>query len=536
MKLEEFYSHRKKSVSGAATRGTFMANKSQATKQSLSTQPAHDDEHKENLIELDGKTPGASLPNELNNKIGKIDADLDDLRSELRKTNRRVKSSLSNLSDKGSDLTTKVSETYQQLGALDDAYKSLSDKSATISKDIKDITKQISQVSDKSDSDINLLSEGYQALITRTDELAKKSKQTTQNLNKSIKDNTKMLQELETALVAEIDSLAKTTKERDQNLADRNDQLSKNLNRAEENIKANQARLLKLQAVDQALEKRVTEVEDTAVNLTKKTRELSRSTTLLDKRSSELSDAIDELRIRSDRHDEQISTLQDRVEKGARALVSLIMVEKRHFRILGALIALLAVGFLAFMSTEYANWNRASQTDAALQSEIATTHTRLATTNAQLSQLGNKTLETQKSMQTEISNINERLVTIGDQVDTLDGRVTQMRPHRTYGNGNVIHGTEWISKQPADNHTIHLATLSDKQEMYKLAERYHTYLNDDLAYLPVTVKNTQGYALIYGNYSASTEAQSALNRLPRMIDRQRPSVHSMKRVQSFITQ
>jgi DamX protein len=111
-----------------------------------------------------------------------------------------------------------------------------------------------------------------------------------------------------------------------------------------------------------------------------------------------------------------------------------------------------------------------------------------------------------------------------------------MRPHRRIGNGNPIHAAEWISHQPAGNHTIHLATLSDKQAIYKLAERYHTHLTDDLAYLPVSVRNTQRYALIYGNYPGATEAESALNRLPRMIERQRPTVHSMKQVQSFITQ
>ncbi|PVV26618.1 MAG: hypothetical protein B6D79_05670, partial [gamma proteobacterium symbiont of Ctena orbiculata] len=138
-----------------------MAKRSSASKKSITSTSSDNPKQKENLIELEGTASSPSLPNELNNKIGKIDTDLDDLRSELSKTNRSVKSSLSHLSDKGSDLTSKVSETYQQLGALDDAYKSLSDKSANISKNIKAISKQINQVSDKSDSDIGLLSDGY---------------------------------------------------------------------------------------------------------------------------------------------------------------------------------------------------------------------------------------------------------------------------------------------------------------------------------------------------------------------------------------
>ncbi|PVV05508.1 MAG: hypothetical protein B6D77_19365 [gamma proteobacterium symbiont of Ctena orbiculata] len=513
-----------------------MAKRSSASKKSITSTSSDNPKQKENLIELEGTASSPSLPNELNNKIGKIDTDLDDLRSELSKTNRSVKSSLSHLSDKGSDLTSKVSETYQQLGALDDAYKSLSDKSANISKNIKAISKQINQVSDKSDSDIGLLSDGYQALIARTDELGKKSKQTSQTLNKSIKDNARMLQDLENALVAEIDSLAKSSEERDQNLADENIEISKNLDRAEEEIKSSQARMLKLQAVDQALEKRVAEVEGTAGELTKKSRELSRSTTMLTKRSSELSDAIDDLRERSEEHSGQISDLQERVERGAKALVSLIMLEKRHFRILGGMIALLVLAFVVFMGTEYSNWRSESQTNTALQSGINSTNNQLAATDSQLGRLSKQTAESQQVVNNEISAINDRLVTIGDQVETLDGRVTNMRPHKTFGNGNVIHGSKWVANQPAENHTIHIATVNDKQEMYKLAERYHTYLDDELAYLPVSVKSNRKYALIYGNFPAANDASSALNRLPKMIQRHRPSVHSMQQVQSFITE
>jgi hypothetical protein len=116
----------------------------------------------------------------------------------------------------------------------------------------------------------------------------------------------------------------------------------------------------------------------------------------------------------------------------------------------------------------------------------------------------------------------------------LSDKGSDIRPQKTFGDGNVIHGSKWVSKQPADNHTIHLATLRDKQAIYKLSERYHTYLDEDLAYLPVTVNNTQRYALIYGNFPAVTTAESALNRLPRMIGRHRPSVHSMRQVQTFI--
>lgn len=110
-----------------------------------------------------------------------------------------------------------------------------------------------------------------------------------------------------------------------------------------------------------------------------------------------------------------------------------------------------------------------------------------------------------------------------------------MRPHCTFGNDNVIHGQEWLAQQPADHYTIHLATTADKQELYKIAERYHNRLNDELAYLPVMVDRAQRYALLYGNYKSQNEADATLNQLPRIIQRRRPSVHSMKQVQAFLS-
>ncbi len=513
-----------------------MVKRTHAANLTTSSEPVDRARQQKNLIDLGEKSAVTSLPNELNNKIGKIDTDLDDLRNELSKTNRSVKRSLTHLGDKGSDLTSKVSETYQQLGTLDEAYKSLSQKSADISKNIKAISKQINQVSDKSDSDIGLLSEGYQALIARIDELAKKSKLTTQTLNKSIKENARTLHDLENALVTEIDNLARSSKERDETLASKSDEISQNLNRAEEEIKTNQARLMKLQAVDQAIEKRVTTVETSANELTRKSRELSRSTTTLNKLTTQLHEAIEELQARTEEHSDQISDLQQRVDKGARALVSLIMMEKRHFRLLGGSIALLLAALLVYMGYQHQNWRSESQINTALQSDLSATSARLAATESQLGELGRDTLESQQAMQQEIFDINDRLVTIGDRVDTLDGRITNMRPSRSIGNGNVIHGSDWIAKQSASNHTIHLATVSEKQALYKLAEHYQSYLKEDLAYLPVTVREMKKYALIYGNYKGRSDAESALSRLPRMIDKRRPSIHSMQQVQSYIIQ
>jgi chromosome segregation ATPase len=512
-----------------------MSNSKQAAEPSTVADDSSDNPAGKNLIQLESGTSAASLPNELNKKIGMIDADLDDLRSELSSANKGVKSKLLDLSEKGSDLTSKVSEAYRQLGELDSAYKSLSGKSTQISKEIKSVTKQLAQVSEKTESEMGTLNDGLLTLIERTDELSKKSKLTTKALNKSIKGNAKLLHELEGELLNEIHTLATDTQQRDDALDNKTDVISQDLVKAEEEIKAGQARLLKMQAVDQALENRIGLLDSTAQDLSKKSRELSRSTTILNNRTSELATAIEELRTQTAEHSEQISDLQGSTEQTARALYSLIMVEKKHFRYLGGSIALLLVTLLGFYLYNNSNWLAEQQQNQMIQSGVTENSQQLAANENLLLQLGDKALQNDKVMQQEIETLNQQISHIGDQVDTLDGRVSNNRPNSSIGKNDIIHSDHWIAQQPAENFTIHIASVSDKQQLYKLAERYSNQLQDELAYLPVTVNQGQQFALVYGTYATRLEAESKLNGLPRYIDRKRPSLHTMKQVQTYLT-
>lgn len=379
--------------------------------------------------------------------------------------------------------------------------------------------------------------------MAQIEELAVKSKQTTQDLNKSIKANAKAMLELEKNLLTEIDDLAQASKRRDETLDKKTDELVEGLNKADTEIQASQARLIKMQAIDQALEKRSEALEATTGELTKKSRELSRSTTTLNQRTQQLAQAVNELQETTQLHTGMIAGLQERAEKTANALFAAIMLEKRHFRLLSASLILLLIGFLGFMLYDQANWQEESSTNAALQSgitivsdDLAATANRLAEIDDSLGELQQKSQLADAAVQEEISTINHKLTTIGDQVDSLDGRLTNLRPHQAFGNGNVIHGPEWLSQQAAGQYVIHLATLDDKQSLYQLAERYSHYLNADLAYLPVEMNGAQQYALVYGKFESQAKAASAMSRMPRYIERQRPSVHQMETVQRYIAE
>ncbi|MCU7845111.1 MAG: hypothetical protein KZQ93_14875 [Candidatus Thiodiazotropha sp. (ex Monitilora ramsayi)] len=518
-----------------------MSKTTQTTKQAAQSAKKIRKAVTHNLVELDEKGVERTNPNELNQKINQIDTDLDTLRSELSSTNKGLKTSLSDLSDKDTDLTTRVSEAYQKLGALDASYQSLTEKSANISKEIKTISKTINEVSQKSDEDIGNLSDGYEQLIARTEELAHKSKLTTQNLNKSIKANAKAIKEIEQNLLAEIDGVDKNSQARDETLNETTKGLEDNLTKAEEEIRTSQAKLLKMQAVDQALEKRSEALEATAAELTKKSRELSRSTTTLNQRTGQLAEAIDALQVMSEEHKGLIIDLQDRAERTASALVALIMQEKRHFRLLGGGLALFLLAFIGYMFYQSANWNSESVNNASLQAGLSNLSNDLAVTDNDVARVDNQVAEVQGQMvqadnklQAEISDINQKIATIGDHVDSLDGRMNNIRPHKSFGNGNVIHGPEWLAAQAAGQFVIHLATVSEKQALYKLAERYSHYLKDDLAYLPIDVNGSQRFALVYGQFENEAKATSAMSGMPRYIERQRPSVHQMGTVQRYL--
>ncbi|MES9940240.1 MAG: SPOR domain-containing protein [Candidatus Thiodiazotropha sp. 6PLUC2] len=511
-----------------------MSNSKQAKSRSNHPDEVTISSDKKNLVNFESASSSTALPTELNRKIGLIDADLDDLKTDLREANKGVKTKLQDLSEKESDLTSRVSEAYQQLGDLDQAYQSLVKKSSLISKEIKTVSKQLVEVTDKTESEMGSLNSDVQTLIERTEELSEKSRQTTRVLNKSIKDNAKVLRELESQLLTEINALAADSQQRDETLDNKTDKIGSDLVRAEEEIKSSQARLIKMQAVDQALEKRVANIDVTADELTKKSRELSRSTTTLNKRTSELSSAIEELRNKTEEHSGLITDLQDRSEHTDRALFSLIMVEKKHYRTLGIATALLLIGILGFFLYDNANWRAEEQQNLQLQSGVSNNAQQIADSQEQMVELGSKSLQTDKIIQKEITTLNKQLTQIEDQVESLDGRVSNIRPNTTFGKGNVIHSDQWLSQQPAKNYTIHLTTVKEKKQLYKIAGRYHNQLQDELAYLPVTVNQSRQYALVYGNYSSREEADRNLSALPRYVERKMPTVHSMQQVQSYI--
>lgn len=495
-----------------------------------------------NLIHLEGEVKSANRAKDINTKINLLEDSLGDLQSALDTINRSVDEGLERLGDNDLDLTSKVSETYKRLGEIDNTYKTLSEISSNIDSEVKKLTSEITTVAELSAADLEKLqsntssqnkqlTQQHEQLVVRVNELVKHSAETSAQLSQSIQHNTDALLKLEKELVAEIDALANVTEDRDRALAVK-------LERSQKDIESSNARILKMQKIDEVLAGRASALEVSTAELINKTREIDSSIELLDLRTKDLSSSIVKLQEESARHASLISSIQDNAGEMLRSLNALIGTESRHFRFLSGafILALLAIVALYFyqssLHTDEAlltvqRGQVVDQKIAGLQldnaaSAVALTEVRneLATVNAQLTD--------------EVKTLNNKLVTMDDQVQSIDGRIDHALPFSKFGKDSVIHGSQWLLQQPVQNMVIQIATLGSKQQMYKIAQQYSYYLSDELSYYTAGSAGDTKYVLVYGSFADANQASSVAWRLPRHINYQSPKIINIGDIQRLI--
>lgn len=473
-----------------------------------------------NLIHLEGEVKQANRAKDINTKINLLESSLSDLQSELDTINRSVDEGLERLSDSDLDLTSKVSETYRRLGEIDKTYKTLSGISSDIDTEVKKLTSEISEVAAQSATELEKLevnssahntqlNEQHQHLVARVDELVRHSAETNAQLSHSIEHNTDALLKLEKQLVTEIGLLADVTQERD-------DELASNLSEAEKEIERSKARILQMQKVDVALDQRATLLEISSAELASKSRQMDSSIELLSVQTKDLLRSVDKLQQASTRHTSLIFALQSNVVQMTRTITALTGTETKHFRMLSGafIVALLAIASLYFLqSNEF-------QKMAGLQQDNLESGLGLVALNEQLKD--------------EVNVLNGKLVTMGDQVESMDGRINRISPFSRFGKNSVIHGPQWISEQSANNLVIQIATVSNKDQLYEIAQRYNYYFKDEMSYFTVTAGQEEKYVLVYGNFIDANKASAVIRSMPRYFNFQRPQIKSLGDIQKLI--
>jgi len=484
---------------------------------------------------------------DINSKIDHLEGSLGDLNLTLGTIKASVEEGLDRMGDKELDLTSKVSDTYKRLGELDKTYKSLSTISDNIDGEIKKLTVDISQLAVQSAADLEKLeatsevqnsniTRQHEALAGRVDHLVKESHDTSTQIQLSIRDVKEAMLVAEHKLVAEIDSLANTTQRRDEQLAD-------DLRTAEE---VSKAKILKLEKIDEALDKRAAELEASSTRLSDKTRELDVSVGFLDDRTSDLTESVRELiahtealQLESDRHGSLIFGIQKNVSQLAQNLFDLGGTERKHFRIASVSLVLLALALvgLYFYQSSYNDTVAVNTTERVevVDTQIADVTTELGAfnqhVNNELVALNEKLADEVDVLNDKLTVVNKKVQNLDDQSQSLDGRISRISPLNDFGGDNTIHGSQWIAEQSPNKFVIALASVSNKKEMYEIAIRYNHYLKQPLAYYT----NGNKYVLVYGGFDSGNAASAAMRRMPHYINSQRPAVKSMAEIQKLIS-
>ena len=478
-----------------------------------------------NLIHLEKETRAVGQAKDINAKIGLLESSLSELQTELDVINKSVDEGLERLSDSDLDLTSKVSETYKRLGEIDNTYKALSTISENIDSEVKKLTSEIEDVATQSAADLenhnSQMTEQHEQLVERVNDLVRQSHETNSQLTQNIKENTEALLKLEKELVAEIDSLASETKQRSDNI--------------EKEVESSKARILQLQSVDDALEKRAASLEATAARLTQTSKELDTSINLLDERTDELSTIVDKLVEYSDRHSSLISALQDKSVDLAMSIKALAGTENKHFKVLSSflLVAILAIAGLYFYHQSEMSHDAivTAERTQVVDQHISSLQQGSMKSAVTISEVQDNLVVLNKKLEDEVKTLNGKLQNMNDQAQSLDGRISNISPFSQIGSNNIIHGPQWLSQQPADHYVVQVATVTEKNDLYDIAQRYNHYLKDELSFYTVKSAQSEKYVLVSGGYAGEREAAAVMQRLPRYVNFQRPTITRMGDVQ-----
>lgn len=486
---------------------------------------SEDTQQQDNLLEL-SSSGNDRLTLDINQQISILEDSIDTLNKKLNSTNRKVNKEVKRLNESDDEITDKVADTYKQLGIIEKTFDDLGQQSTKINTDLKKVNTSLKKLEKTSaealatavdkQQEINLsFKDNHEQLIEKAEKLSKKATSISSKLNKSIRDNSKALTELESRIVVELENIAATSLKRDTALDQRVDDSNQQL--ASQN-----AKMLLMQSVDEALEKRASALEATSQTLVQDSENLKDSTETLSILTSKLSADVEALEIHSaslqQQNDQQqglIETLQVKTESIARTLTSLVDLEKRHFKTLGSIsiVLLLAIVSLFF----YGEYMRDTEASVEAQRNVQVNNQVAELQNGvEDEQLASQVFNTEiLALQKNVQTMQQEIQGMNDQLDSVDGRIRYMAPLYNFGSDNTIHGSQWLSQLNPQQQSIKVASVSDKQELYEIAQRYNHYFSQDLAYF----EQDGNFTLIYGGkFDGDAAIQQQLRDMPRSMN------------------
>lgn len=488
-----------------------------------------------NLIYLESDIRRKTQTNDINSQIGNLEDNLSKLQSSLIEINQSVESGLDRLSDSDLDLAAKVSDTYRRLGEVDNSYKSLAAISEEISGEVKSLADEVNDVakesaaeladlSEKTSIDTALIDTKQRNLVQRIDKLVDSSQKVHLELTQSIENNAKALNKVGSELEEEIKTLASSTELRDS-------EIESNLTLAEQTIERQQARLLQMQSVDRALERRADSLDETTQKLTAKSAVLKQEIAQLAQRSSNLSTVLGRLQLESEQHEVQIKRIKSNAKGLYLSIKALTRSERRHFQWLTVTLA-----FVIVFSLIGVDYQQTKNSDAAIERGGLTQNIEQQNirTQGKITESAQALMQSDRQLENRLLELDTKMVQIKDSIESLDGRMNYISPNSQFGKDSTIHGAQWIKAQKSNSLTIHIATAINKNELYSIAQRYSHYFNGELSYYSVRRGETVYHSLIYGIFTNDGDASAVFRKLPYYISQQRPSIVMVGEIQHLI--
>lgn len=504
--------------------GIDMVQESKKLETPTDTEAAQD-----NLVKIN-KSKKQSQVLEINKQMSSVEASITQLNKKLNDTNKQIKADVMRLNESDAEITDKVAETYKQLGSIEATFQQLNRQSSKINSELNQVNATVKSLEKSSADALNQaidqqshvndeFKQVHADIIDRAEKLSKKATSISSKLSKSIKDNSKALSELEARIVTELENIAQSSEQRDTRLDHKisanNDELS-----------SQKAKMMLMQSVDEALDKRASALETTSAELLKDSAKLKDASQMLNVLTAKLSADVEALELHTASLAEQnqqqqgfIEALQEKTSTISHNLLALATLENKHFRTLAASSLLLLIAILVvFIYGEYMrnadatiaaqNNTQVNEQVSSLQTEVKDEQMASQTFHAEIASLQHNMVEIQKEMQD-----------MNDQVESLDGRVQYLAPLYNFGSDNTIHGSQWLKQLKPELFSIKIATVATKQDLYEIAQRYNYYLDQDLAYFETADKQ---YTLIYGGqFESDQQLSETLRRMPRYMGDQR---------------
>jgi len=469
-----------------------------------------------------------------------------------------------------SELDTRLNNTTDDLNnRLQDTRQSLQAIKERIDQDIQhainasesrdqELTLRADNVSEATIKLANTLDTMSQELTANIDELGTISEQRDDSLNEKIDGLTTHMTEGHEQLKSRINASNKSIEAVDQSAKNRDQAISNDLNSITQSVEQQSGQIKQLDQHNKSTEKKVetahlsivgqsSRIE--ALNLVDKkmslraqqlevsTDKLSQQTISLENTADNLGTQTESLLSSVSKLSQQTDTLGETAQQHQLALSTLSFKENHHYNVMKGslvLLALLAAGGFLY---ERGLWQSNELETQTLQHNMDSQKMALENAHLKLSSVQqNLTTQSAKtdSLQKQIDALKSKVTGVNDGVESLDGRLIAMMPNRTFGGDNTVHGAAWIQQQDPRKFTILLTSVTTKQEMYDIANRYGYRLKQKIAYYTVEQQGITHYVIVYGNFETQQQALNTVRRLPVPNFQRRPYVLQMQQVQSAI--